>query len=274
MSIQKNLVLAFLIFYSLTILYLLLFLYVPSVNQFILSTRASLISTLEKPSYYWWALFITFIICFLGSASIGFPIPFPVVLFTLSNSIIFKFLNRGFLFTEIIENPQFWAEILILSFVGGMGSALGEISGYLMGFGGKKIIERTSSDLFLNLDGFGKLILNHQKRIPLYVFLFALTPLPDDLLFIPLGLIKYPFWKCLIPGWLGKTMTIIFYLCWPIFIYLGFQLEGLIMDDTSSIILEALLILITLTVMFFIMAFNWNEYIKERMEKKGLNKEE
>ncbi|MHA1688173.1 MAG: hypothetical protein ACTSYC_11780 [Promethearchaeota archaeon] len=268
MAIQKNLILAFLVFYSITIIYLFLFLYVPVVSQYILSTRASLISALEEPSYYWWALLIAFIICFLGSASIGYPFPFPIVLFMLSNSIIFKFLNRGFLFNKILENPQFWAEILILSLVGGMGSALGEISGYLMGFGGKKIIEGTSSNLFLNLDGFGKLILNHQRKIPLYVFLFALTPLPDDLLFIPLGLIKYPFWKCVIPGWLGKSFTILFYCCWPIFIYLGFQLEVLIMDDTSSIILEALLILITLTVMFFIMAFNWNEYIKEHEKKK------
>ena len=41
---------------------------------------------------------------------------------------------------------------------------------------------------------------------PVTIFLFALTPLPDDLLFIPLGVMRYPFWKAFIPALLGKTL--------------------------------------------------------------------
>jgi membrane protein DedA with SNARE-associated domain len=41
---------------------------------------------------------------------------------------------------------------------------------------------------------------------PVAIFLFALTPLPDDLLFIPLGVMRYPFWKAFIPSLIGKTL--------------------------------------------------------------------
>ena len=39
---------------------------------------------------------------------------------------------------------------------------------------------------------------------PLLIFIFALTPLPDDLLFIPLGISRYNFVKAFIPCLLGK----------------------------------------------------------------------
>ena len=38
------------------------------------------------------------------------------------------------------------------------------------------------------------------------IFLFALTPFPDDLLFIPLGVMHYPFWKAFIPALFGKIL--------------------------------------------------------------------
>ena len=41
---------------------------------------------------------------------------------------------------------------------------------------------------------------------PAAIFFFALTPLPDDLLFIPLGVMRYPFLKAFIPALFGKTL--------------------------------------------------------------------
>ena len=41
---------------------------------------------------------------------------------------------------------------------------------------------------------------------PVVIFLFALTPLPDDLLFIPLGILRYSFIKAFIPCFLGKLL--------------------------------------------------------------------
>ncbi|MDH5690941.1 MAG: VTT domain-containing protein, partial [Candidatus Bathyarchaeota archaeon] len=39
---------------------------------------------------------------------------------------------------------------------------------------------------------------------PIVIFLFALTPLPDDLLFIPLGVIRYSIARAFIPALIGK----------------------------------------------------------------------
>ena len=100
----------------------------------------------------------------------------------------------------------------------------------------------------------------------MYIFLFALTPLPDDILFLPLGMIKYPFWKCIIPGWLGKNFTTMLYCCWPILVAIGFLTQGIQSSDKSNIITEAILLLVTITVMFFIMAFNWTKFLEKRGE--------
>ena len=270
MAVPKKLMIVFTGFYLSVIIYIFLFLFVPSFQEFIISTRQNL-TIITEGSNYFWALLISLGICFLGSASIGFPIPFPFVLFSLSNSIYLKYINSGLELIQILQNGFFWLEILGLALIGGLGSALGESTGYAVGYGTKKITEERNSELLKNIDGFGKLILENEKRTPLYIFLFALTPLPDDILFLPLGMIKYPFWKCIIPGWLGKNFTTLFYCCWPILVAIGFVAQGIQTNDIPSIITEAILLLVTITVMFFIMAFDWTKFLEKRSQKK-LNK--
>ena len=265
MAISKKLMIVFTGFYIAVIIYILLFLFVPSFQDFVINAR-QYITVITEGSNYFWALFISCGICFLGSASIGFPIPFPFVLFSLSNSVYLKYNNLGLELLQILQNGFFWGEILGLAILGGLGSILGEFTGYAVGYGTKKIAEERKSDLVKNVDGFGKLVLENKKRTPIYIFLFALTPLPDDILFLPLGMIKYPFWKCIIPGWLGKNFTTLLYCCWPIFVALGAQ--GIQSDDISSIITEAILLLVTITVMFFIMSFDWSKYLKKRSLRK------
>jgi membrane protein DedA with SNARE-associated domain len=167
-----------------------------------------------------------------------------------------------------LASGSFWVQILGLAIIGGLGSALGESTGYAVGFSSKKITQERKSKTIDNVDGFGKLILANKKRAPLLIFLFSLTPLPDDLLFLPLGMIKYPFWKCIIPGWLGKNFTTLVYCCWPIFVAFGLTTQGIESDSISSIIIEAILLLITISVMFFILSFDWKNYLEKRKQKK------
>ncbi|MFX1279992.1 MAG: VTT domain-containing protein [Promethearchaeota archaeon] len=267
MAVPKKLIIVFTGFYVVIIIYILLLLFIPDVQNAAIQLRENL-TILTEGSNYIWTLLISLIICFLGSASIGFPIPFPFVLFSLSNSIFYRFINSGLTTTQTLLTGTFWFEIIGITVVGGLGSALGEFTGYAVGYGAKKITEERNSDLLNNVDGFGKLILENQKRTPLYIFLFALTPLPDDILFLPLGMIKYPFWKCIIPGWLGKNFTILFYCCWPIFIALGFTSQGIQSNNISSIITEAILLLVTISVMFFIMSFDWKKFLENRKQKR------
>jgi uncharacterized membrane protein YdjX (TVP38/TMEM64 family) len=60
------------------------------------------------------------------------------------------------------------------------------------------------------------------------IFIFALTPLPDDMLFIPLGLMHYSLWRALVAciagkfvmsliiAYVGKAAGKIFVIGWPI----------------------------------------------------------
>ena len=267
MSVSKKFTIVFITFFLIVLLYLFLFIFVPSIQMAIVQTR-HIFSSLTQGSNYIWALLISFFICFLGTASIGFPIPFPIVLFSLSNSIIGRFLDMGFQINQILQFSTFWLEILSLTIAGGLGSALGEFTGYIIGYSAKNISKKKNSDIINNMDGFGKLILENKKRTPLYIFIFALTPLPDDILFLPLGMIKYPFWKCFIPGWLGKNFTTFFYCCLPIFVALGITSSGVNMGDNLSIIIEAILLLGTIVVMFLIMTFDWTKFIEKRNPKK------
>ena len=267
MAVPKKLTIIFTGIYLIIIIYIVLFLFVPSIQSAIILSRENLTGITEGSNYYW-ALLISLGICFLGTASIGFPIPFPFVLFSLSNSIFDRYSDVGLNLNQILLSGTFWGEILGIALIGGLGCALGELTGYAVGYGTKKIAKERNSDLLNNIDGFGKLILQNKKRTPLYIFLFALTPLPDDILFLPLGIIKYPLWKSIIPGWLGKNFTTLFYCCWPIFVALGFTSQGIQSNSKSSIITEAILLLVTITVMYFIMAFDWAKFLEKRKQKK------
>ena len=120
-----------------------------------------------------------FAISIIGAMSIIVPIPYTFIILTLG-----------------IEgmNP------LLLTVAGGLGSGVGEFSGYILGYYGRSVIsekQQRKMDYMMRIfDHYG----------PIAIFLFALTPLPDDLLFIPLGMLRYKFIKAFIPCVLGKTL--------------------------------------------------------------------
>ena len=121
-----------------------------------------------------------FFISFIGTMSIIVPIPYTLVILWLSMS--------GSM------NP------LLLTIAGGIGSGIGEFSGYALGYYGRTMIskkrQRKMNYMVKVLNRYGSIV----------IFLFALTPLPDDLLFVPLGILRYSFIKAFIPCFLGKLL--------------------------------------------------------------------
>ena len=119
-----------------------------------------------------------FLTSLLGAVTIIFPFPYTLIIYFMG----------GFL------DPFF------VAIAGGLGSAVGEFSGYLAGYYGRKIVgekHQRQMDYMMKLfDRYGSL----------GIFLFALTPLPDDLLFIPLGIMRYKFIKAFVPCFLGKLL--------------------------------------------------------------------
>jgi membrane protein YqaA with SNARE-associated domain len=129
-------------------------------------------------------LLVTFWVCLIGNL---LPVPTPytfVVCFSAQ-----PFLKINYLIP------------LIVGFFASLGCLIGELIGYLLGRGASELI---SEDRKENLKKYQVYLSNHPRLAPFLIYLFGLTPLNDDMITIPLGLIKYDLKKTVFWIWLGK----------------------------------------------------------------------
>ena len=138
-------------------------------------------------SYLWqqfaqFGYFGVFLVSLIGSSSIIIPIPYTILIFSLGLS-------------------KQW-DPLLLTIACGSGAAIGELSSYLVGYYGRKIV---SAEQQRKMNYIVKIL---GRSVPIAVFIFALTPLPDDLFFIPLGIMHYNLLKVFIPSLLGKLLMV------------------------------------------------------------------
>ena len=205
---------------------------------------SDLISTL-------WQLFApyryfgVFAVSFIGTASIIIPIPYTLLILQLS-----------------LAPGDVWDPILLI-IAGGLGSALGEMTGYALGYFGRKAIspERQHKMEYLVkiFDRYG----------PLAIFVFALTPLPDDLLYIPLGILRYKFYKAFIPTVIGKLLMIF------IIVYFGRTARDTILvlfgesGATIAIVITTILLFIIIILLYRV---DWekvfNKYVAKREDEQ------
>jgi membrane protein YqaA with SNARE-associated domain len=75
------------------------------------------------------------------------------------------------------------------------------MGGYAIGRGASTLISEERSQ---NLNAYQVYLIKHPKTAPLLIFIFGFTPLNDDFITIPLGIIKYSFIKTVFWCWLGK----------------------------------------------------------------------
>jgi len=184
-----------------------------------------------------------FLISFIGALSIFFPIPYTVVIFTLGSTRLF--------------------DPLLVALAAGVGSAIGEFSGYFIGVGGRKAISeryRKKMDVLMRL---------FDKHGSFVIFIFALTPLPDDLLFIPLGVMRYSFVKAFIPALIGKFFMSL------IIVYSGQYSVQMIRDvfgveeDWISMFIGMVVAIVLLIIMFVIMfKVEWDKYLEKYLDKE------
>jgi len=90
---------------------------------------------------------------------------------------------------------------ILVAFIASLGCMVGEIGGYAVGRGASGLISRERSQ---NLEKYQIFLIEHPRTAPLLIFIFGLTPLNDDFITIPLGIIKYSFLKTIFWCWLGK----------------------------------------------------------------------
>ena len=195
-----------------------------------------------------------FLISLFGAMSIFVPIPYTIVIFILGG------------LQNTVGNWIF--EPIWIAVAAGIGSAIGEFSGYLLGVGGRKVIGdryKKKIDFIMKL---------FKKYGSIAIFVFALTPLPDDLLFIPLGVMRYSLLRAFIPALLGKFFSNL------IIAYSGrlsldivkniFGIEGEGMSLFVGTVIGLVLLIIVLIIMF---KFDWEKHFAKYVdEPKGNDK--
>jgi len=87
---------------------------------------------------------------------------------------------------------------VLVGLVGGVGAALGEITGYVAGYSGRGLVER--SGMYDRVEGWVK------RWGAMTIFILSLVPFIFDLAGIAAGVLRFPFWKFLLLCWLGRTI--------------------------------------------------------------------
>jgi len=185
-------------------------------------------------------LIITFLVCLIGNI---LPIPTPYTFVVCYSSLPFLQMN---LFIPII-----------VAFIASLGCMIGEIGGYVVGRGASAFISEEKSR---NLKKYQLFLIEHPRFAPLLIFIFGLTPLNDDFITIPLGIIKYSFLKTIFWCWLGKLGLML------IFSYNFFNLCGLLGGE--SWILSILSLYLIIIFMYILIKIDLLDFFKNLIEKK------
>jgi membrane protein YqaA with SNARE-associated domain len=126
-----------------------------------------------------WGYLGIFVVNFIGSATIIFPVPAFLVVFVFG----------------AVLNP--W----LVGISAALGAVLGELTGYAVGLGGKKVIDRKYKQLLRKTNEWME-----KYKAFFIITLFAATPLPDDIIGIICGAIKYDIRKFLLASFAGKLI--------------------------------------------------------------------
>jgi uncharacterized membrane protein YdjX (TVP38/TMEM64 family) len=111
-------------------------------------------------------------------------------------TIFFPFPNFIFIFTfGAILNP------FLVGAIAALGSTIGESTAYVIGLGGKKVLEKRYSKKINKM----RKTFNKYGSV-LWIFILAVTPIPDDIGGLFCGIIKYDFKKYFLASLAGKLI--------------------------------------------------------------------
>lgn len=152
---------------------------------------------------------------------------------------------------------------VLLAVAGGMGASIGVFTGYLLGYYGRVIISEGQQR---KMDYLVKIFGGHMSTA---IFLVSFTPVPDALIFIPLGIARYNLLKVWLPNLLGKlSMSYVLALAGRYSV--GFILVLFGESGWVGFILSTALLFLILVIMF---KLDW-EKIFEKYILKGFKRNE
>ncbi len=123
-----------------------------------------------------------------------------VFFLSLIGSIV-PFLPLPYLFLVVVLSAKL--DPLLLGLLAGLGGSLGKMSSYALGRFGYRLLGETRKKKMSAL----RRLINRFGAVG--IFVFALTPLPDDVLYIPIGITGYSFRRFMIASMAGKVILAI-----------------------------------------------------------------
>ena len=188
-----------------------------------------------------------FLISAIGNATILVPFPYVGVAFILGGL-------RDELTLAFVFDP--W----LIGIVSGIGAMIGEMTGYLIGYGGGRLIDEDQTSAFKSF------VDSHPRATPFVVWFLAATPIPDDVLVIPLGAARYSWWKVALAQLIGKTMFLMG-IAWSGRI--GLDFVGSILGSTDPLsllsrVIEVSSILLVIFAIYSLVRIDWNSLVSRR----------
>lgn len=161
-----------------------------------------------------------------------------IFIYSLVGSLI-PFIPLPYLAAAVFLSPIL--DPLLIGIVAGIGGSLGKVTSYFLGRGGYFLTGEKSRK---NVEIIKELT---KKYGDLIIFIFAATPLPDDIYIVPAGLMRFPFWRFLLANTAGKIVlaTFVAYLSKTYF-GLASQFLG---GDSLIVIVAAVVVTILITIM-------------------------
>ena len=142
---------------------------------------------------------------------------------------------------------------LILGVAAGVGGALGKMTSYALGRFGRRLL---SDERRKKVSSLGDAVGKYGAAA---VFLFALTPLPDDVIYIPVGLTGLNIVKFMIANMLGKIV-----LSW-IVAYAGrfyFDITSLLFGREGSVEAVVLAIMAMIMITILLLKVDWEKVVE------------
>lgn len=129
------------------------------------------------------AFLLIFFLAFMGGVSTFSSVPYHLVVVSMASGGL---------------NP------FVLGVSAATGVMLGDSTSYYLGHRGKDFIPRRFEKFFLRL----RLLITHHPRLfPIFCFIYGtLIPFSNDFITISAGLMRYPFWKVILPLGLGNLL--------------------------------------------------------------------
>ncbi|TFG07430.1 MAG: hypothetical protein EU539_04980 [Promethearchaeota archaeon] len=152
---------------------------------------------------FWIAVSFVMLVCFLG-ALVPFPIPYslPITLFAAAWISLYGLAG--------------WGLIILLVLLATLANTMGDLIDYLIGKGAQYVLSKDDPELQTR---WSKIILSKPKAIPGVIVLFGLTPLPDSLLMVPLGMVKYDIKKTMLWMYVGRFIMMFLFALAGVFAF-------------------------------------------------------